>query len=366
MEKKAKSFSLLTARLNLKEFENLLSDYPKFRSRQIYDWILSGIDCFDKMTNIPKKLRDELKARFIINSCKVTGCHEDSDTIKIVIESGDGIKTEAVLLSDGTNRLTACISTQAGCPCGCVFCKTGTLKYKRNLESFEIVEQYLHLINTVKRKYNDSLKSQKKTENREEHIIDNIVIMGMGEPFLNLSNLRKAIGVFTDPAGFNISKRRITISTCGICEGLIDFANNGPFVKLALSLTTADEKLRASLMPITETNRLSEIKQALLLYQKNGGGRVTLEIPLLGGINTRAKDACAIRDFAKDISSVINIIPWNPVAGLEYNGAPLRGPEKKEIHDFKKMLEDLNLKVTMRHHKGRKVLGACGQLGSAD
>jgi len=357
------ALSLLTEKFNIKEFENLLSDYPKYRSRQIYDWILSGADSFEQMTNIPKKLKDELKTRFKIFSGNVASCHEDKNTKKIVIQYGDGVKTEAVLLRDKKNRFTACISTQAGCPCGCVFCKTGTLKFKRNLESSEIIEQYLRLINICKNNYFDNIETQ---QNKKEHLIGNIVIMGMGEPLLNLINLRKAIDVFTDPAGINLSKRRITVSTCGIFKGLFDFADNGPFVKLALSLTTADEKLRASLMPITEFNSLLKIKEALLLYQKNGGGRVTLEIPLLGGINTRAKDASSIRDFAKGLSSVINIIPWNPVSGLEFNGAPLREPEKDEADNFKKKLEDFNFKVTMRLHKGRKVLGACGQLGSTD
>jgi len=188
--------------------------------------------------------------------------------------------------------------------------------------------------------------------------------MGMGEPLLNLENLRKAISTFTDPKGFNLSRRRITVSTCGICEGLFDIAKNGPFIRLALSLLTADENLRSLLMPITKFNPLEKIKEALVLFQKNGGGRITLEIPLLGGINTRDADIKSIADFSLGLETVINLIPWNPVENLYFNGAPLLKPSKKEIDNFKNKLESKKLKVTKRLHKGQGINGACGQLGS--
>jgi len=187
--------------------------------------------------------------------------------------------------------------------------------------------------------------------------------MGMGEPLLNLAQLRKAITVLNDPSGLNFSRRRITVSTCGICGSLFDIAENGPFVRLALSLTTADAILRQKLMPVTAANPLQKVKEALILFQRNGGGRITLEIPLLGGINTRDQDAVSIAHFAEGIDSVINIIPWNPIEGLVFEGSVLREPSKKETVDFTKKLESLDLKVTTRLHKGRGVLGACGQLG---
>jgi 23S rRNA (adenine2503-C2)-methyltransferase len=181
---------------------------------------------------------------------------------------------------------------------------------------------------------------------------------------LNLEELRKTIAFFTDPSGINFSKRRITISTCGICGALSDLADNGPYVRLALSLVTADEELRRQLMPIAAANPLEKAKQALAAFQSKSGGRVTLEVPLLGGVNTRAKDALSIARFAKGMDTVINIIPWNPAEGLEFEGKPLREPDKKETEDFVKQLEKQGLKVTMRHRKGRGVMGACGQLGT--
>ena len=340
----------------LNELEKIISPLPRFRASQIYKWITRGINGFDQMTDIPNSMREDLQNRFSLYSSKIESCHKDKSASKIVLALKDGAKIESVLLSDAKGRKTACLSTQAGCPAGCVFCKTGSLGFSRNLDCAEIVEQFLFLLKTA--------GGQNDNPDPSKHIIENIVVMGMGEPLLNLENLRKAIEIFTDTHGLNFSRRRITVSTCGIVKGLLDIAENGPFVRLALSLTTADEDLRGKLMPITAANPLQKVKEALTAFQKKSGNRVTLEIPLLGGVNTREKDALSIAEFAKGIDSVINIIPWNPVAGLSgADGKPLREPEREETANFVRMLEDNGLKVTMRLRKGRKVMGACGQLG---
>ena len=356
-----KSQLISISSLSLEELEQLLKPLPRFRAKQVYEWITKGAASFDEMTNIPRSVQIDLTERFCLNSGSVISNSFDTGAKKILLSFKDGVNIESVLLSDGKNRFTACLSTQAGCPLGCVFCKTGSLGFKRNLDSNEIIEQFFQLKKLLE-KQNKDFNLQKKTESA--HTIKNIVIMGMGEPLLNLVNLKKAITRFTDPAGLNFSKRRITVSTCGIYESLLDIAKNGPFIRLALSLTTADEPLRQKLMPGTKTHPLIKIKDALLLYQQNGAGRITLEVPLLSGINTRNKDALSIAEFAKDIKTVVNIIPWNPVLGLEFNGKPLSEPDKEEIRKFIDMLENLGLKVTMRLHKGRSVMGACGQLGA--
>ncbi|MCL2243728.1 MAG: 23S rRNA (adenine(2503)-C(2))-methyltransferase RlmN [Treponema sp.] len=348
------------------ELEKNLLTVPCFRCAQIYKWITRGVCDFDQMTDIPVSMRHDLKTRFDIFSCVIDSIQPDRDADKIVLSLKDGLKIEAVLLSDGKKRFTACLSTQAGCPAGCVFCKTGSLGFTRNLTSGEITEQFLHLnaVNNLKQKSITGETGDDISERVHDNSIDNIVIMGMGEPLLNMAELRKAIEFFTDPEGLNISKRRITVSTCGICAGLYDIADNGPYIRLALSLTTADEPLRQRLMPVTAANPLKRVKDALIRFQKKGGGRVTLEIPLLGGLNTRSKDAASIARFAENLNAVINIIPWNPAAGLEFEGKPLREPSKKEIENFIFQLENQKLKVTMRHRKGRRAMAACGQLGS--
>jgi len=357
------------AGLTLSEIEPYLASLPSFRVKQIYKWIVRGVSDFEQMTDIPASLQKQLQEQFTVFSGSVTACHEDTGTKKIVITLHDGFKIEAVLLSDGKKRLTACISTQAGCPAGCVFCRTGSLGFKRNLECTEIVEQYLHLRRVVERDSHGGTEGtedtgEEKGEDRrfKEHVIDNIVVMGMGEPFFNLDNLRRAVDYFNDKSGLNFSRRRITVSTCGICEGLFEMAKE-PFARLALSLTTGDEDLRKKLMPVTKSNPLSKVHQALKLFQDNGGGRVTLEIPLLGGINTRDKDAKSIAEFAKGLDTVVNIIPWNPVSGFVFEDKPLCEPSKKETSEFVKLLESFGLKTTMRLHKGQRIMGACGQLG---
>ena len=343
------------AGLPLQEIETLLSPLPRFRASQIYKWIVRGVSDFSQMTDIPHSLRQEFASRFSLYSSVIDSFHEDRQAKKAVIKLKDGLKIEAVLLNDGKKRLTACLSTQAGCPADCVFCKTGSLGFARDLCAEEIAEQFLFLRNAAADTLGD--------EQRDNHIIENIVVMGMGEPLLNLAQLRRAAAFFTDPDGMNFSRRRITVSTCGICGGLFDIAENGPFIRLALSLTTADEPLRQKLMPITAANPLKKVKEALALFQKKGGGRVTLEAVLLGGVNTRGKDALSIAEFAKGLDTVVNIIPWNPADGLEFEGKPLREPDREEIEKFIGLLESKGLKVTKRLRKGRGVNGACGQLG---
>jgi 23S rRNA (adenine2503-C2)-methyltransferase len=270
---------------------------------------------------------------------------EDPDgTIKLRIRLWDGAAIEAVVLTDGEGRQTACLSTQAGCPIGCVFCKTGALGFLRNLEASEITEQFYHLRDLCPG-------------------IANIVVMGMGEPLLNLGELRKALETLTDPEGLGLSKRRVTVSTSGIISGIRELAEKGPGVRLAVSLTTADEHLRRRLMPIAASNPLPALKDALVFYQRKQGRRITLEAALLGGVNTRDEDIAALAAFARGLNAVVNLIPWNPVEGLSFAGKALREPAGEEVARFGRGLEARGIKVTRRFRKGRLVAGACGQLG---
>jgi 23S rRNA (adenine2503-C2)-methyltransferase len=339
--------------LTFEEVKEFFSCYPPFRSSQIYKWLISGIENFDEMKTLPLSLRKELAEKYTLYPGEVSSTQRDDDgTAKLGISMKDGAVIEAVLLRDAKDRITArktaCLSTQAGCPIGCVFCKTGMIGYKRNLTAAEISCQFLHLLKHL-------------PKNKRE--ISHIVIMGMGEPLLNLCELRKAVDFFTDKKGLNISKRRITVSTCGIAEGIIDFANNGPDIRLALSLTTAREELRQRLMPASRENSLSLVKEALLHYQKKMKRRITLEMVLLRGLNTGVSDAKAVREFARGLDTVINLIPWNPVDGLKLEGLPLCASTKKEVTDYTAALEKEGLKVTTRMKKGRSISGACGQLG---
>jgi 23S rRNA (adenine2503-C2)-methyltransferase len=323
----------------------LLAPLPSFRARQIFKWIYRDALSFDEMTDLPASLREELKSRFSLYGTVVQKTLVDSDAVKLLIGLSGGARAEAVLLKDGKGRFTACLSVQSGCPVGCVFCKTGSLGFLRNLEAYEIVEQFLHL------------------SREASSPIENIVVMGMGEPLLNLDPLRKALGLIGDGKG--LSLRRVTVSTSGIPRGILDLAENGPKTELAFSVTTARESLRRRLMPGAGKFPLSETKAALSVYQKKTGRRITIETVLLGGINTGAEDAEALRDFARGLFAVVNVIPWNPVEGLCFEGKPLREPSPSEVESFIRHLENGGLKVTRRYRKGRGVSGACGQLGAS-
>ena len=327
------------------ELAELLPSYPLFRTRQLYQAIYSGAGSFDEMSSLPVSMRKELEENFQLFPGSITNEFKDRDgTVKYVISLGDGIAVEAVLLCDEEDRKTACLSTQAGCPMKCVFCKTGTLGFRRNLSASEMAGQFLLLL-------------------QKEPKISNIVIMGMGEPLLNLEALKKSLNYFTHQNGLNISKRRITISTCGIEKGIQDLADNGPDIRLALSLTTARQDLRERLMPVSRENPLNKIKDSLLYYQKKKAERITLEMVLLSGINTSPAEAVAVAEFTKGLNTVINLIPWNPVEGLNLEGNTLKSPSHIEITAFAAALEYRKLKVTQRYGKGRSIGAACGQLG---
>ncbi len=321
----------ITEQLGLKE---------KFRGKQIFKWVGQGVKTFDEMTNLGKSLREELSEKAVLRTSTVSNILEDPDgTIKLQITLFDGNAVETVLLTDKEDRKTACVSCQAGCAMRCAFCQTGTLGLSRNLTAAEIVEQFLYL-------------------EEKAGPLDNIVFMGMGEPMQNLEGIRKAIEILCNSDGRALSKKRITLSTSGIIKGIYDLADNGPHIRLAVSLTTADEELRKELMPVTNGNSLKDLREAISYYAEKSGKRVTLEAALLHDKNTTEESARNMINFSKGIDVNINLIPWNPVASL-----PFTEPGSNEVRRFVERLEKAGLNVTLRTKRGRKIGGACGQLG---
>ena len=313
---------------------------PLFRAKQIYEWISKGAESFEQMTNIDKTTRKFLEENVLLRSSKVTEVLKDPDgTIKLQISLPDGLAIETVLLTDKEGRKTACVSCQAGCAMGCAFCQTGRLGLGRNLTAGEIVEEFFFM-------------------EKEAGTLDNIVFMGMGEPLQNLDAIRKAVEILTDKKGRGLSPRRITLSTCGLISGIYELAENGPFVRLAISLTTADPALREQLMPVSKGNPLPELKKAIKFYSEKTGKRITLEAALLSGQNTGLESAKRMTEFAAGLDAYINLIPWNPVQGLQF-----KTPSRKECEEFVKILQNANLKVNLRTRRGVKIGGACGQLG---
>lgn len=314
----------------------------KFRGTQMFKWIGNGCESFDNMSNLSLDLRNQLKEKAILRSSSIKDVLRDPDgTIKLRILLSDENIVETVLLTDKEGRKTACVSCQAGCAMKCAFCMTGTLGLSRNLHAYEIVEQFLYLEKIAGK-------------------LDNIVFMGMGEPMQNLNEIRKCIEILCHKEGRALSSKRITLSTCGIVKGIYDLADNGPKIRLAVSLTTANENLRNELMPIStaKENSLSELKKAITYYAEKSGKRVTLEAALLHDVNTDDISAKNLINFAKNSDVNVNLIPWNPVEIL-----PFSEPTRNEVTKFVSQLERAGLNVTLRTRRGRSIGGACGQLG---
>ncbi|MCI5830258.1 MAG: 23S rRNA (adenine(2503)-C(2))-methyltransferase RlmN [Treponema sp.] len=326
--------------LTPQEILDSLDLQPSYRAMQVYQWIAKGAESFDRMAGIGKATADYLSENAILRTSHVSQVLKDPDgTIKLQITLHDGLAIETVLLTDKAERKTACVSCQAGCAMKCAFCQTGQLGLGRNLTADEIIEEFLFL-------------------EKEAGMLDNIVFMGMGEPLQNLEAIRKAVAILTDPKGRALSKRRITLSTCGIVKGIYDLADNGPKMRLAISLTTADEDLRKELMPVTAGNPLSELKKAIAYYIEKTGQRVTLEAALLAGKNTGKASADRLIEFAHGLDVYINLIPWNPVPGLDF-----KSPSAAEVGTIFHLLANAGLNVNLRRRRGRKIGGACGQLG---
>ena len=317
----------------------LAPDKP-FRAKQAFKWIASGARSWDAMTNIPLSERERYARELPLFSTSVSKTLKDPDgTVKLQIALADGAAVETVLLTDSQGRKTACVSCQVGCPMGCAFCQTGHIGYLRNLGAGEIVEQFFHLEDAVGK-------------------LDNIVFMGMGEPMLNLGAIERSIEILTNPEGRALSRRRITVSTAGICDGIRALADFASPVRLAVSLTTANPELRTELMPVTRGNPLPALKEAIRHYSEKTGNRVTLEAALMGGVNTSESHARELAEFARGLNVHVNLIAWNPVETL-----PFRTPTSREVSDFMKALERLGVNVTLRMRRGEKIGGACGQLG---
>ena len=323
------------------EMDEALGYSGGFRASQIYAWITKGTGDFASMTNIPATERERLASIYgSLRSSRVNSELADEDgSLKLQIRLRDGSAVECVLLEDIEGRKTACLSSQVGCPMGCKFCRTGQLGFLRDLGADEILEQYYFL-------------------KERRGFVSNVVFMGMGEPLLNLAAIRKAVSLLADSRGIGMSLRKITISTCGIVPGILDLASNGPRVRLAVSLTAADEELRSELMPVNRTWGLATLKDSLLAYQEKTGDRVTLEAVITGNRNGSTEAARSLADWIHPLKAQVNIIPWNAVPDLDFTE-----PSRSQMRAFAEVLERSGITVVQRMHRGRGVMGACGQLG---
>lgn len=312
-----------------------------FQAKVLYSWLVKGVTDVNQMSNLSKADRQRISESYpSAISSRIIDRQVDRSATKLLVELEDGMLVECVMLSDGTDRKTACISSQVGCAMGCSFCKTGTMGLVRNLQGYEIVEQFVHL-----RTLDDS--------------ISHIVFMGMGEPLHNFGPVMQAITALHAPEGFNISHRKMTISTCGLVPGIRKLSELKLGVRLAVSLVSADNETRSKIMKVNQTYPLTELRKALLAFQHVSDKRITLEYCMLKGVNTTRESAKALARFTEGLFCVVNLIPWNPIPELGYET-----PTDKEIRMFTHELDLYRVNYTVRVTKGRKISGACGQLAT--
>lgn len=324
-----------------KELIEALSLEKPFQARIIHSCLIKGAGSFSSMTSLPKSLRERLdKEHEGTLLTKVLKRDDSPSAIKLAIGLEDGNIVECVRLSDGAERHTACLSSQVGCAMGCSFCRTGTMGLVRNLSASEIVEQFAHLLQLGEP-------------------VTHIVFMGMGEALQNLEALLDSMQEMHREDGFNISFRRMTISTSGYVPGINRLSELPMPVRLAVSLVTADEEIRSRVMRINKAYPLAALKKALVSYQHRNDRRITLECCLLHNINTDSQSAHKLASFAKGLDAVVNLIPWNPVPGMEYET-----PSAREVDRFADECRRLGLNVTLRREKGRTINSACGQLAT--
>lgn len=315
---------------------------PAFRAQQIWKWIFEGrAESFEEMTDLPKKLRQELSESLLLWSSKVAAHLESEDgTEKLLLEMADGGRIECVLLREEQRR-SICISSQVGCGMGCVFCASGLDGVDRNLTRGEIIEQMLRLQRLL------------PAEERLSHI----VMMGMGEPLANLNNVLGALEVARHPDGLGISPRRITISTVGLPAAIDRLAEHEIPFHLAVSLHAPTDELRNRIVPTNSKVGIGAIVQAADRYFDRTGRRLTFEYVLLSQINDSPECADDLVKLLAHRGAMLNVIPYNPVPGLPYET-----PTAERIHHFRRALLEGGINVMFRQRKGDEIQAACGQL----
>ena len=315
---------------------------PAFRSAQIRRWLYaSRAESFAEMSNLPLSLRTELENHFQWwTTCIAAHKQAEDGTEKLLLELSDQQKIECVLLREAERR-TICISTQVGCGMGCVFCASGLDGVVRNLTAGEIIEQMLRLSRLLP----------------EEERISHIVVMGMGEPLANLQNLLKSLTVASSAEGLGISPRRMTISTVGLPPAIKQLSQSAAQYNLAVSLHAANDALRNQLVPVNDKTGLRDILAAADEYFEASGRRLTFEYVLLGDVNDRAQDARELAKLLRGRPALLNLIPYNPVAGLPY-----RTPTTEAVEMFSAILGQQGINIQIRRRKGSRIDAACGQL----
>ncbi len=332
--------------LTLDELTALLAGWgqPAYRARQVWEWLYKHFALtFDEMTNLPGTLRERLAAetRLSIGDIVLSQLSADNQTKKVLFQLPDGQFIETVLMRYEKRR-TLCISTQAGCAMGCVFCATGQMGFMRHLTSGEIVGQVTYFARAL--------------ANEGQHVT-NIVMMGMGEPLHNYDNTLAAVDRLTDPSGIGLGARKITISTVGHIPAIRRYADEQRQTPLAVSLHAATDEERSKLLPVNRRWPIADLMDACRYYVEKTGRRMTFEWALIAGENDTEEQAHKLGELLRGMLGHVNLIPLNPTAG--YGGKP-SSPER--VGRFQEVLSGYGVTSTVRVRRGIDIQAGCGQL----
>jgi 23S rRNA (adenine2503-C2)-methyltransferase len=360
---------------------------PKYRVAQLLEWLyVHRVTSWDAMMNLPKPLREKLGKDFLLQTLELVRKHgapvlrspamrdgSGRDTTqKFLWRLHDHLLVESVLIpanpalyGDTSDRHTLCVSTQVGCAYGCKFCASGLDGWKRNLTPDEIVEQVLAVerwnasssSSSSSNPTEEPITKKRTTTRTNERLIDNLVIMGMGEPLANYDNLLKALRILNAPWGGGIGARKITISTSGLAPQIRKLADEPLQFRLAISLHGATDAVRNKIMPVNRKYPLKELVAACEEYQGQKGRMLTFEYILIAGVNDSIEQAKPLGALARRLFAKVNLIPYNRVEGL-----PWERPDEETQDKFLAALEKQKVIVTLRREKGHDIDAACGQL----
>jgi 23S rRNA (adenine2503-C2)-methyltransferase len=338
---------------------------PAYRVKQLMDWLyVQRVTDWDAMSNLAKPLREKLRGHFSLQALELVRQQGSRDTTrKFLWRLHDHSLIESVLIpanpslyGEASDRHTLCVSTQVGCAYGCKFCASGLDGWKRNLFPHEIVEQVMGVERHCAAE-EAATNGKTATSFPGTRIVDNLVIMGMGEPMANYDNLLKALRLLNSAWGGRIGARKITISTSGLAPQIRRLANEPEQFSLAISLHGATDEVRGRIMPVNKKYPLAELTAALDYYQEKRGRFITFEYILIAGVNDGLDQTRPLAELAKRLNAKVNLIPYNTVEDL-----PWTRPDEATCEKFLLALKQQKVVCTLRREKGHDIDAACGQL----
>ena len=314
---------------------------PKYRALQVFSWLYDkGVSSYDEMTNLPKSMREQLSSCFPIESISISKRLLSKDgSVKYLLELHDGCLVETVGIPSDSNRLTVCVSTQSGCAMGCIFCATGKCGLNRSLEPGEIVRQVIAV------------------QNEFSSRVTNVVLMGQGEPFANYENVLTALRIINHPKLLGIGARHLTVSTCGLIDGINKFSHEREQFTLAVSLHSAIQSKRDVLIPAMKSQKLSVLRNTLIEYSGSTGRRYSFEYALMKDLNDSEEDLSNLIKYCSNLLCHVNLIPLNKVPGSEIHPV-----SNTVMQHWNSELLNTGIASSIRNSRGSDIAAACGQL----